>query len=188
MGNGAKAAQKRERNGKDGKKEPQSQLRSVCSCLLVFISSFGSGCPSILRSLENRFSSYLFSSGSGSCPVRISQIGLLLDHSPTSARTDSECSYTDHHPVLFHLLCLEHVSDPSPRRSNIPSRPPLHPMQPGQIYLNPTLAYVTNPRFFRHTERRSPNDQMQNLLRDVPEHGGAQGSRGARIEPPFQEV
>ncbi|EXJ85208.1 hypothetical protein A1O3_05883 [Capronia epimyces CBS 606.96] len=28
MGNGAKAAQKRERNAKDGKKEPNSQLKS----------------------------------------------------------------------------------------------------------------------------------------------------------------
>lgn len=187
MGNGAKAAQKRERNGKDGKKEPQSQLRSVCSCLLFFISSFGSGCPSILRSLENShpisFLLVLVLVRSGSArsvycwTILPPVLGLIQ-----SAHT------LDHHPVLFHLLCLEHVSDPSPRRSNIPSRPPLHPMQPGQIYLNPTLAYVTNPRFFRHTERRSPNDQMQNLLRDVPEHGGAQGSRGARIEPPFQEV
>jgi hypothetical protein len=31
MGNGARAAQKRERNAKDGKKDPQSQLKSV-SC------------------------------------------------------------------------------------------------------------------------------------------------------------
>jgi hypothetical protein len=29
-GNGAKAAQKRERNAKDAKKEPQSQLKAVC--------------------------------------------------------------------------------------------------------------------------------------------------------------
>lgn len=29
MGNGAKAQQKRERNAKDGKKDPQSQLKSV---------------------------------------------------------------------------------------------------------------------------------------------------------------
>lgn len=35
-GNGAKAAQKRERNAKDAKKEPQSQLKSVSSQFLGF--------------------------------------------------------------------------------------------------------------------------------------------------------
>lgn len=40
MGNGAKAQQRRDRAAKDGKKEPSSQLKSVCLSFLSLLISF----------------------------------------------------------------------------------------------------------------------------------------------------
>lgn len=57
MGNGAKAAQKRERNGKEGKKEPASQLKSVSVILLRSLNLLQYGLvwlvPDLLRVVDS---------------------------------------------------------------------------------------------------------------------------------------